>query len=80
MTVDLKRIKAERIAKGYTQDQVAAMMGWKDRAPYAKRENGIVSIGADELIRLASIFGIDKNNVGIFFKVNVPEKERSEEV
>lgn len=79
MTVDLKRLKAERIAKGYTQDEVATMMGWKDRAPYAKRENGIVSIGADELIRLASIFGIDKNDVGIFFKMTVLEKERKQE-
>ncbi|NEX51235.1 helix-turn-helix transcriptional regulator, partial [Lactococcus lactis] len=49
----------------------------KTRAAYAKRENGIVSIGADELIKLASIFGYDKEDLGIFFKANVPEKERN---
>lgn len=29
MELDLRRIKAERIAKGYTQDVVAEKMGWK---------------------------------------------------
>ena len=38
MTVNLKRLKAERIASGMTQDEVAHKMGWKSRTPYAKRE------------------------------------------
>lgn len=38
MTVNLKRLKAERIASGMTQDEVAHRMGWKTRTPYAKRE------------------------------------------
>lgn len=77
MTVDLKRIKAERIANGFTQDEVAELMGWKTRSAYAKRENGFVEIGANELIKLAEIFGYQKNDLGIFFKVSVPEKERT---
>lgn len=76
MTLDLNRIKAERIAKGLTQDEVAEKMGWKTRTPYAKRENGIVAIGADELIALALIFGYSKDELGIFFKQSVPNKER----
>lgn len=75
MTVDLLRIKAERIAKDMTQDEVAEKMGWSSRTPYAKRENGIVAIGADELIKIASIFGYGANELAIFFKSNVPEKE-----
>lgn len=75
MTLDLNRIRAERIAKGLTQDEVALRMGWKTRTPYAKRENGIVAIGADELIALALIFGYSKDELGIFFKQNVLEKE-----
>ncbi|MFX3725025.1 XRE family transcriptional regulator, partial [Streptococcus suis] len=35
MKINLKRLKAERIAKGLTQDEVANRMGWKDRALYA---------------------------------------------
>lgn len=76
MTVDLKRIKAERIAKGLTQDDMAVKMGWSTRTPYAKRENGIVAIGADELGRIASILGYSLNDLGLFFKLDVLEKER----
>ena len=76
MTIDLRRLKAERIANGLTQDEMAERMGWSTRTPYAKRENGIVSIGADELAKMAEILGFNENNIGIFFKINVPEKER----
>lgn len=77
MTIDLRRIKAERIAKGYTQDEMAEKMGWKTRTPYAKRENGIVSIGADELVKIAQILDFSTDQLGIFFTVTVPEKERN---
>lgn len=76
MTIDLMRLKAERIAKGFTQDDIAEKMGWKTRTPYAKRENGFISIGADELGKIASILGYSENQLGIFFKKDVPEKER----
>lgn len=76
MIVDLNRLKGERVAKGLTQDEMAKRMGWNTRTPYAKRENGIVAIGADELAKMASILGYGRNELGIFFKLNVPEKER----
>lgn len=76
MTINLKRLKAERIASGMTQDEVAHRMGWKTRTPYAKRENGIVSIGADELAKITLIFGLPMEKITIFFEENVPEKER----
>lgn len=71
MKVDNLRIKAERIAKGYTQDYMAKELGWSDRARYAKRENGFVSFDADELIKVATILGFSKNELGIFFTDNV---------
>ena len=76
MELDLRRIKAERIAKGYTQDVVAEKMGWKSRVPYAKRENGVVPFRADELAEFGNILGYSVNELGIFFTKNVPEKER----
>ncbi|WP_293873271.1 helix-turn-helix transcriptional regulator [Streptococcus sp. A12] len=76
MTINLKRLKAERIASGMTQDEVAHRMGWKTRTPYAKRENGIVSIGADELAKITLIFGLPMEKITIFFEDNVPKKER----
>lgn len=69
-SLNLKRLKAERIALGYTQDEFAKMLG-KKRAWYAKRECGIVNLGADELAQIANLLGID--NLTIFFNKNVPE-------
>lgn len=71
MAVDYLRVKAERIAKGYTQDYMASQLGWKNRSKYAKRENGIVSFDADELGKVAEVLGISKDNIGIFFTYNV---------
>lgn len=76
MTLNLNRIKAERIAKGLTQDEMAEAMGFKSRAAYAKRENGIVGIGADELALISEILEIPLSDMHIFFKSNVPKKER----
>lgn len=76
MELNLNRLKAERIAAGLTQDQVAEKMGWKTRTPYAKRENGLVEIGANEFIKLAKILGYDTNELEIFFTKDVPERER----
>ena len=38
MTLDLLRLKVERVAKELSQDEMARKMGWKTRTPYAKRE------------------------------------------
>ncbi|MCG7817975.1 helix-turn-helix domain-containing protein [Staphylococcus epidermidis] len=76
MVLNLKRLRAERIACGITQGEMAQMMGWKTRTPYAKRENGIVDIGANEFIKMAKILGYETNNLDIFFTQDVPEKER----
>ena len=71
MTINHRRIKAERIAKGLTQDEMAQALGWSDRARYAKRENGFVSFDADELIKVATILGFSKDEIGIFFTESV---------
>lgn len=76
MVLNLKRLRAERIACGITQDEMAQMMGWKTRTPYAKRENGIVDIGANEFIKMAKILGYETNNLDIFFTQAVPKKEQ----
>lgn len=66
MILNLKRLRAERIACGITQDEMAHKMGWKTRTPYAKRENGLVDIGANQFIKMAKILGYDTNNLEIF--------------
>ena len=68
MKVDLKRLKAERVASGLSQEDVAHRMGWKTRSPYAKRENGIIPISADELAEFVEIFGLPIDKLPIFFE------------
>lgn len=74
--LNLKRLKAERTANGLSQDEMAHLMGWKSRTPYAKRELGLVDIGANELIKMAKILGYEIDEIEIFFTNNVPKKER----
>lgn len=76
MTLNLNRIKAERTAKGLTQDDMAAGMGFKSRAAYAKRENGIVGIGANELAQISEILDIPLTQMHIFFTNDVPDWEQ----
>lgn len=77
MKLDLKRLRAERVACGLSQEDVAKKFG-KTRSWYAKRENGFVSIGADELAKIAGIFNIDDKRIAIFFNNNVPKKEQEQ--
>lgn len=76
MTLNLKRLRAERIAKGMNQDEMAKAMGWHTRSSYAKRENGITTISATELVKMASILGYGANQLDLFFTNNVPDRER----
>lgn len=72
--LNLHRLKAERVANNLSQEELAKKVG-KSRAWYAKRENGIVSIGADELVAIAGILNV--SDVNIFFTTNVPEKQQT---
>ena len=72
MKVNLNRIKAERVARGLTQKELADVLG-KPRSWLAKREPGIVPLGADELSSIASALGIEPNQMSIFFESNVPD-------
>ena len=74
MSVNLNRIKAERIAQGYTQEEMASKLGWK-RGAYAKRESGKVQIGADDLAKIADVLGYQSDGISIFFKPSDPVRE-----
>ena len=57
MRLDINRLKAERVAKGLSQEEMASKMGWKSRTPYVKRELGIIDIGVDEFLKIIKILG-----------------------
>lgn len=77
MKLDVKRLKAERVAKGLSQEEMASKMGWNSRTPYVKRELGIIDIGVDEFLKMIKILGYTENNLSIFFKKDVPEREQN---
>lgn len=76
MRLDINRLKAERVAKGLSQEEMASKMGWKSRTPYVKRELGIIDIGVDEFLKMIKILGYTENNLSIFFTKDVPEREQ----
>ena len=71
MVVNLDRIRGIRAEKHMTQEQLAKKVGM-NRIQYAKRENGIVSFGADELGAVAAALDID--DISIFFTKSFPKE------
>ena len=67
------RMKAERIARGYSQESIAEEMGIS-RGRYNRIEKGESAIGADDLTLFANIIGIE--DMRIFFNRNVDKVER----
>lgn len=66
MAFNLNRLKAERIAKGYTQAQFADKLKMS-REAYAKRESGKVNISVEEFAHILNALGYDTKNMSIFF-------------
>lgn len=59
---DPKRLKAERVAAGLTQEQLASKLG-KERDWIAKRENSIVNTGTDDLAMICQVLGTEDFNI-----------------
>lgn len=66
MKLNLKRIKAERIANGLTQADVAEALKIT-RSSYALRENGHTNWTIDNLTSFCELIGLGPNEIGIFF-------------
>jgi len=74
MEFDFNRLKAERIAKGYSQKEIAEKLNWS-RSAYTKREKGSVSLGVDELAEIATVLGLPENRINIFFNSKIPVRQ-----
>ncbi|GIO63534.1 helix-turn-helix domain-containing protein [Paenibacillus cineris] len=66
-------VKAARVNKGLSQQEVANQMGLSLRA-YQRKENGEVRIYADEIVALGRLFGIPVQN---FFESQCRKKTRN---
>ena len=78
LNLNLNRLKAERVAKGWDQSEFARKLGMS-RVSYWKRENGIVDISVNELAKMLQVLGYGKNDVSLFFTQSVPKKQHNEE-
>lgn len=75
MEFDLRRLKAERVAKGLSQEDIANALGIT-RSWYARKENGQVKLGIEEFTKIIETLGYDSSDVHIFFRLNVAKRER----
>lgn len=55
MKLNLDRLAKTRKRRKKTQDEMATALGFQSRSAYSKRENGVVSLGADELAIIAEL-------------------------
>lgn len=66
-------IKAARVNKGLSQQEVAKHLGMSLRA-YQRKENGDVRIYADEIVALSVLLGVPVQN---FFESQCRKKTRN---
>lgn len=79
LKLDLNRLKAERIAKGWDQAEFAHKLGMS-RTSYSKRENGLVNISIKELAKMMSVLGFNKDKISIFFTQSVTKRKLKRKV
>ena len=78
MKLNLNRLKAERIAKGLTQAQLAKAIGISTNA-YWRKENGKRKMSTDELADILQVLGYSENKLPLFFKQDVDKREQKGE-
>lgn len=76
MKFDLNRLKAERVAKGFTQQDLADALGIS-RTAYWKKESGDSDIGLEQFLKILQILGLSKQDLPIFLQTMLTkENER----
>lgn len=66
MDLNVKRIKAERIANGLSQEEVARHLGIK-RSTYSLKENGHKNWSINNLAKFCDLIGVGTDKIGMFF-------------
>lgn len=73
---DYKRLKAERVAKGLTVEEMGKKLGYS-KGYYSRKENQKAPLYVDDFIKIINLLGISINDIHIFFIHNVDELETS---
>lgn len=79
MRFNYNRLKAERIAKGYTVQEMADSLGISKGA-YSKKENGKLPVTVDDFSAISNKLGISPEDISIFFTLNVSKMETIQSV
>ena len=74
MKFDYNRLKAERVAKGFTVEEMAKALGVA-KSTYSKKENGKLSVSVDDFSIISGKLEITKEKICIFFTHDVSESE-----
>ncbi|HDM0248085.1 TPA: helix-turn-helix transcriptional regulator [Staphylococcus aureus] len=69
---NVKRMKAERIAKGISISDMAKKLGMTP-GTYSKKENGHIRINVDDLAKVIEVLELPQDKCGIFFTYRVSE-------
>lgn len=67
MTFDLNRLKAERVARGLEQDDVADRVGI-DRSTYSRYETGARGLTVEVFVGIANAIGLKADQMSVFFR------------
>lgn len=78
MKFNHNRLKAERIARGLTVQEMGEVIG-VTKGTYSKKENGKLPIDVDEFSLITNKFEIEREDIVIFFTLDVSEMETIEE-
>ena len=70
MKFNYNRLKAERIAKGLTVQDMADELGITKGA-YSKKENGKIAVTVEDFSLISNKLGISHEQINIFFSLNV---------
>ena len=75
---NLQRLRAERVAQGYDQQELGDKIGMCQTS-YWKRENGKVDLSINELAKIMTVLGLDKDKASMFFTQEDSEKSNKED-
>ncbi|WP_194747652.1 helix-turn-helix domain-containing protein [Staphylococcus chromogenes] len=70
---NVRRMKAERIARGISLTDMAKEMGMTP-GTYSKKENGHIRITVDDLAKMFEVLNIPETDCGIFFTNKVAKE------
>lgn len=74
MEFNYNRLKAERIAKGFTVEEMGEVLG-VTKGTYSKKENGRLPVTVEDFTLISNKLGIPPEQISIFFSLNVAESE-----